>query len=199
MLRLLRSSERKFTPWKNGAGKTREVISYPSNSSVQDFIWRVSMADVTAASAFSSFAGIKRTLAVISGCLKLSFSDGRVVTLEPSDAGFPFSGDLAVSGAPIGGPVLDLNVMAKDGCWVTSLERLSAGDHEIVGRRGRTTLVVATGLAAVETRRRRFDLAPLDALLIDGAGDVEDTVGACIGVMSGSPSYVIRISKQVGM
>lgn len=193
MLRLLRASERQAVPWKNGAGKTREVISYPAGSSVKDFVWRVSMAEVSVSSAFSLFAGIKRILAVISGCLRLTFPDGRVITLQASDPAYPFSGDLPVGGTPLGGPVLDLNVMVNEKTCAASVERLEAGDHEIVGGVDCTTIIVATGQAAVETDRRKVELGHLDALLIDDAKDVEDSGGAYIRLASASPSFMIRI------
>ena len=42
------------TPWKNGMGRTRELAVHPAGAGMDDFIWRVSVAEViTAALALS--------------------------------------------------------------------------------------------------------------------------------------------------
>ena len=66
-LEVLRASERTPVPWKNGGGVTREVAVSPAGSSLDDFDWRVSVADIRAAGPFSRFPGIERQMAVLSG------------------------------------------------------------------------------------------------------------------------------------
>ena len=47
-------------PWRNGGGVTRELASSPEG--VDDFDWRVSIAEVTASGDFSRFPGVDRTI-----------------------------------------------------------------------------------------------------------------------------------------
>ncbi|MHB8295006.1 MAG: HutD family protein [Acidimicrobiales bacterium] len=47
MTKVLSHNDRQSTPWKNGGGMTAEVVSAPEGTSLSDFAWRVSIADVT--------------------------------------------------------------------------------------------------------------------------------------------------------
>ena len=62
MSRLLRNSDHRRMPWKNGGGETVEVIVHPEGASLSDFGWRVSMASVASDGPFSVFPDIDRTL-----------------------------------------------------------------------------------------------------------------------------------------
>lgn len=53
--------------WKNGAGLTREIISYPPGASWDDFDWRVSIADIHASGLFSCFSGCDRVITLLEG------------------------------------------------------------------------------------------------------------------------------------
>lgn len=66
-LTLIRGADLVAAPWKNGGGVTREVAAFPANSGLNDFAWRVSIADVAQAGPFSRFEGIDRTLVLLSG------------------------------------------------------------------------------------------------------------------------------------
>ena len=66
-MRLLRASDHRRMPWKNGGGMTVEIAVSPEGAGIEDFDWRVSMAFVEQDGPFSIFPGIDRTLAVLSG------------------------------------------------------------------------------------------------------------------------------------
>jgi environmental stress-induced protein Ves len=53
-------------PWKNGGGQTTE-IAVSAGASLADFDWRVSIAEINADGPFSAFAGVDRTLVLLSG------------------------------------------------------------------------------------------------------------------------------------
>ncbi|WP_344323995.1 HutD family protein, partial [Kitasatospora putterlickiae] len=53
-VRFLRAAERPATAWRNGGGVTREVAGHPVGSGLDDFRWRVSLADVASAGPFSA-------------------------------------------------------------------------------------------------------------------------------------------------
>lgn len=114
-------------PWKNGGGTTREIAVFPPGTGMEDFLWRLSMAQVEATGPFSAFAGIDRTLAVIEGRLALNGPD-LDVTLDSTSAPLPFDACLPVEGRPLDGPVLDLNAMVRRETYAVSMTRLAAGD-----------------------------------------------------------------------
>ncbi|HXZ10527.1 MAG TPA: HutD family protein, partial [Paraburkholderia sp.] len=64
---LIRATGLVASPWKNGGGVTREVAAYPQGAGLDTFVWRVSVADVSQPGPFSRFAGIDRTLVLLSG------------------------------------------------------------------------------------------------------------------------------------
>lgn len=117
MPEILRASERKSVPWKNGGGVTSEIAAFPQGSGIDDFGWRISTALVTAAGPFSLFEGVDRFLTVLEGrlLLRIDAADSEV-TLDPGQS-YSFAGDIAVTGGPLGGPVRDLNVMVRRSDW----------------------------------------------------------------------------------
>lgn len=104
--------------WKNGAGWTSEILRVPDND---DWQWRLSIAEIEADAAFSSFPGVERELVLLSGNgLRLRFShdgaDGVHELLPPHDK-LRFAGEISVVGELIDGPTRDFNVMWKrHGC-----------------------------------------------------------------------------------
>lgn len=66
-VRILRAADRTATVWKNGGGVTREIAVWPEGAGMDDFGWRVSLAEVAADGPFSAFPGIGRTLTLAEG------------------------------------------------------------------------------------------------------------------------------------
>ena len=153
MIRHLPASERVAQAWKNGGGITREVAVFPAGASMDDFLWRVSMAEVTEAGPFSLFAGIDRHLTVLSGTLRLDVSDRRVILAAGES--LAFAGDVAVSGVPLT-PVTDLNVMTRRGKFRAVVRRI---DSTTTVERG---LLIVTEAQTVAGHA----LTPFDALMI---------------------------------
>lgn len=123
--RHLPAADRVATPWKNGGGVTREIAAWPEGSGLEDFDWRISTAEVRGPGAFSLFPGVDRSLTVLSGALSLSFAGGKVAFLDPTSQPYAFPGDAACHGAPLGGRVLDLNVMWRRGRCAATVERMT--------------------------------------------------------------------------
>ena len=82
MALILRARERIAVPWKNGGGLTREVAVHPKGSGFEGFDWRVSIAEVHAAGAFSCFAGIERHMARFTNRCGLRLAPGRASLLR---------------------------------------------------------------------------------------------------------------------
>ena len=110
--------------WKNGGGVTREIVREPAGANLDDFDWRVSVADIAAAGPFSRFVGVDRHLLLLEG-------DGVNLTSEEADSDvnlwtddtvLAFSGDVDMSSQLLGGAVRDFNVMTKRGVWQAQVE-----------------------------------------------------------------------------
>jgi len=165
MTRLLRAADRAAIPWKNGGGVTREIAAFPPGAGMDDFVWRVSVADVVASGPFSRFEQVDRVLTVIEGRLSLHFTDdGRSVVLDPGQS-CAFPGDVAVTGAPIGGPVRDLNVMVRRGRWRATVERWGPGLAV-----GGVRIAFATSPSATLDLYDTLVLDPGDAMPVDFEG-----------------------------
>ena len=66
-MRVFRSADHAFSPWKNGGGTTAEIAIGPPGATLDAFDWRISMARVASDGPFSSFPGVDRTLSIIDG------------------------------------------------------------------------------------------------------------------------------------
>jgi uncharacterized protein len=111
---IIRLRECRPTPWKNGMGRTRELAIHPADASMDDFSWRVSVAEVDSASPFSAFPGIDRHIALLQGAgFTMTLDDGHVHSLTTPFTPFAFPGESHVSIRLIGGPTRDFNLMIR--------------------------------------------------------------------------------------
>jgi environmental stress-induced protein Ves len=167
-----------------------EVATFPPDAGIDDFIWRVSIAEVRDAGPFSNFPGIDRILSVLNGTLSLAVADMPEQLLDAAATPFAFPADVSAWGAPIDGAVRDLNVMVRRGHCTAAVERLPTGTAP-VGRGNATWLmIVATGDAAVEHGAGTETLARFDALLLERPGP------EAILVSSALPSFAIRLQDH---
>jgi environmental stress-induced protein Ves len=130
-MRVIRASDHRVVPWKNGGGLTREVLVERDPVDPAQFLWRISIATVAQAGPFSRFPGIDRSIAVLDGEGMRLNVDGEAVTLRPDSAPFAFSGDLDVRSEMIGGETVDLNVMTRRGVFRHRMERVACDGHVV--------------------------------------------------------------------
>ncbi|EPP3955799.1 HutD/Ves family protein [Klebsiella pneumoniae] len=117
------------TPWKNGAGETREIICVPAPDA--PFLWRASIATLQADGPFSPFPGVDRVITLLAGqplrlCgenidqplalwqpLRLCGEniDQPLALWQP----WAFPGEWALSSVGIVAPGLDFNIMTQRG------------------------------------------------------------------------------------
>ena len=94
------------TPWRNGGGRTRELLAWPH---VADWKVRVSIADIDRDGPFSAFPGVDRWFGVLSG--------GGVIlrgrALKPKEGIVQFAGEDAPNCVLIDGPTQDFNAMHR--------------------------------------------------------------------------------------
>lgn len=107
------------SPWKNGAGVTREIAVEPAGASLNDFDWRISVAEISGDAPFSVFAGIERCIVLLRGAGMCLLSERGAINarlnkpLEP----FRFSGEEPLTATLIDGACTDFNVMVRKARW----------------------------------------------------------------------------------
>lgn len=117
-LTLIRGADLVAAPWKNGGGVTREVAAFPEGAGLDAFVWRVSIADVAQAGPFSRFAGIDRTLVLLSGAgMLLDETDGehggKTHGLTQALDTAHFTGEARIDARLVDGATRDFNLMLR--------------------------------------------------------------------------------------
>ena len=102
------------SPWRNGGGVTRELAAWPKSA---DWTWRMSVAEVDASGAFSSFGGVDRWFAVLSGAgVRLDIASGAATVSHiqtTRDAPLLFDGGAATHCKLVDGKTQDFNLMVR--------------------------------------------------------------------------------------
>jgi uncharacterized protein len=170
-MRIVRQSQFKSSPWKNGGGITHEAMRSPSRGDV--FRWRVSVAHIDTSGPFSDFAGYARTMVLLRGAgIALKLSDGTRRDLRAVGEMAQFDGALGVECELLSGPCVDLNLMASNamGPVRARIERLQ-GPLSYALRADESMLVFPI-VAAVEIQADDADatvLEPWDLAVLGGA------------------------------
>lgn len=126
-MRILRVRDRVVTPWKNGGGTTAEIAAHPPDAGLNDFDWRVSVADVRTGGPFSRFDGIDRKLALLKGALSLTIEGRGTIALTPDSPPLEFPGDVKTDAVLTSDAAQDLNVMTRRGVVASILMRQRSG------------------------------------------------------------------------
>lgn len=178
---LIRVADCPLVAWRNGGGVTREIACFPAGAGMEDFAWRLSAARVDVAGAFSHFAGVDRTIAILSGRLGLAVAGRDPVVLTPGGAAYAFPGDVAAFGTPEGGPVVDLNLMVRRGAGIGSIRALDAG---VIDGIAAGTIVVASAALALRIGARTVPMQAHDAFRFETAPGEDVVVSAAVKVVS---------------
>ncbi|WP_165223676.1 HutD/Ves family protein [Affinirhizobium pseudoryzae] len=182
-MKILKAKDHTRMPWKNGGGETAEIAVYPPGAGLDSFGWRISMATVSSDGPFSTFAGVDRTLTILSGDgMELAFDGQAPVKLDPHSAPLAFPADVATVARLTDGTVIDLNVMTRRGAFTHRVERLSL-PH--IGRRNEATefLFCGAGNLSLETEAGRFDLKTFDCAAIPAESTVLSVSGHGVSLM----------------
>jgi environmental stress-induced protein Ves len=99
-------------PWKNGGGLTRELLAWPDP---QQWLLRISVADIGASGPFSLFPGVDRWIAVLRGeGIRLATAGAPVVALSAAQSLLhAFPGDVRTDCTALGEGTRDFNVMLR--------------------------------------------------------------------------------------
>jgi len=181
-MQVLLARDRPAQPWKNGQGVTWQVAASPAGAGLDHFDWRVSIAEISQDGAFSTFAGIDRTIAVIEGAGVTLTVDGVDHALAPYQP-LEFAGEAETSCRLVEGTTRDLNLMTARDRAHGSIEFLTVVGEVRVDAR---VLIIVNGNAQVCIGGEWADLEAFDALLLDGAVSLtaEHAVVAVIRVRS---------------
>ncbi|NTF30648.1 HutD family protein [Rhizobium skierniewicense] len=187
-MELLRSSNYKYMPWKNGGGETVEIAVFPPDASVETFDWRISMAAVAGDGPFSIFPGIDRTLSILNGngmSLRMDGQEPVLMTLSSPPLAFP--ADVPVEATLVDGPISDLNVMTRRGRYRHSVERLSGRFSVSKQSENETVFILAKGEIYAVSDHQSLALTALDAVSINGTVAIQPDHIVC---------YIIRLTPQ---
>lgn len=174
---MLKLSQQQYisTRWKNAGGVTKQILIHPSNASLNDFDYRISIATVTSDGPFSVFPGVNRSLTIIGGgALLLSRANGVRNLLRASSEPIHLNGDEHIDCRVIDGPVTDCNVMTRRGFYAHDVQNVrfeSMIEYCLMDRRMHVFILVDGGSMRVHDEDNGDDevLQTGDSLVIDGA------------------------------
>lgn len=187
-MRILRSSDHKRMPWKNGGGVTTEIAVFPAGAGLDDFHWRVSTALVETDGPFSTFPSVDRSLSLLDGAGITLKIEGRVpfgMTRRAEPVVFP--ADVPTEATLISGPITDLNVMTRRGLHESDVRRVQVSGTLPVAGENRVAILIADGEGlSIADGGETAELEQGDAVLIEP--------GAAATLFATRPTFVIAIS-----
>lgn len=191
-MKILRASDYRRMPWKNGGGETVEIAVFPIGASMEDFDWRVSMATIASDGAFSTFPDVDRTLSILSGGgIELTIEGRRPVSLDLRCEPYPFPADTVAAAKLLNGETTDLNVMTRRGRF--SHRVIKHATPVSLPASSDLRLVLATAGHTIAFGSEKADLGPLDCLVC-GAEVTSDLV-----ISGGSAVLVIELNPKNGI
>ena len=109
---IFKSSDYLSMPWKNGQGSTLQLAC--SHTDLNDFDWRISVADVEYDGSFSFFKNKLRIISILSGNgLRLkNLNDGTEVFLSKNII-YKFSGNAPIQSTLQNGAIRDFNLIYR--------------------------------------------------------------------------------------
>ncbi|GAB1440130.1 HutD family protein [Providencia sp.] len=187
MTQILTMQDYRNMPWKNGQGSTLEVAR-SHGEGLEDFDWRVSIADVKTAGPFSHFMNRQRIIGVLEGNgLILHVDDKAPVTLPPK-AFFAFHGESRVQAELVNGAIRDFNLIYNPEKYRARLQWVNSSSLNAWISDANEILVfnVASNLG-IEVNSTLFNLNSFETLLIKDNKKVlqwvtspQDEVNFCI-------------------
>ncbi|ODU09842.1 MAG: hypothetical protein ABS84_07075 [Rubrivivax sp. SCN 71-131] len=154
-------------PWRNGGGRTRELLAWPREPDAADWRLRVSVARIEHGGPFSAFAGIWRGFAVLQGQGVTLDLPGGARTLTPADDAIAFDGEAAPMCHLLDGPTEDLNLMVRRDAGHAALRRARVGD--VIDGPTRWRGVFSQGLVHLDIDDHTTTLPPGTLVWSDGA------------------------------
>ncbi|HEX7759897.1 MAG TPA: HutD family protein [Caulobacteraceae bacterium] len=173
MIRIIEAAQQPVQRWKNGGGSTTQIVSYPSDASLDDFDWRVSMARMETDGPFSLFPGIDRTLAILQGDgVVLDIDGAGEITITQLTPPASFPGDRPTQARLLGGPITDLNVMTRRGRYRHRLQSVAVNGIGTVILCADATVALCLGDLDIRIGEKTRHLNSNDAAVLAGIGTI---------------------------
>jgi len=155
--------------WRNGLGRSADIDRAPREGG--RFVWRLSIATIERAAAFSPYPGYDRSFAIIAGGgAAIEFRDGEtMVSRGPRDI-LEFAGERRCIGRPLSGATRPLNVLTRRRAARHRLSTLAldpAGE-EFTAAADVTLIVCLEGAIEAASPAGQWRLNSLDSLRIYG-------------------------------
>lgn len=152
-------------PWKNGGGVTREIGRVPSGADLEQFDWRVSIAQVTSDGPFSSFPGIDRVITLLDGAGMRLFGASEKIDhyLDRMLTPWAFPGEALLQCSLLGADCEDFNVMTRRSRCRAEVQVLKLS-QKLQRANGGVLLACGGRVMLEENSGRRHLLAPAQGL-----------------------------------
>jgi environmental stress-induced protein Ves len=170
-LTLLHANGYKRVRWKNDGGWTTEIAREPADPA-DDFVWRISIADIESDGPFSSFPGVARELMLLAGNgIELDIDDAAPLRLTERFQRVRFEGESRVECRLLAGPTRDFNVMTqRDAARAEVMGRPLVGSMVLFPEAGVVWLAhLVSGAAKARSGSDVAEIAIGDTLRIDFA------------------------------
>ncbi|MGV3575310.1 MAG: HutD family protein [Devosia sp.] len=185
-MRLLRYKDLPITPWKNGGGVTREIVSARDDGGGADFLWRVSIATISASGPFSRFDNVDRTIAVLSGNgIRLNHPAG-TIALTTSAPPYVFAGETPISADIIEGETTDLNAMSLRHRFRHEMQRHLVSQETTIRTTAHQTVIVFGGPMTISHSGEAHAVVSFDAM----TGIAQNSI-LTLNVSEPTPYYLI--------
>jgi environmental stress-induced protein Ves len=140
------------SPWRNGGGVTRELVAHPKG---ENWIWRMSVAEVESGGPFSRFDGVRRWFTVLSGAgvrLRLGEQpDAPTQVLTRDSAPFCFDGAWSMDCQLLDGATQDFNLMVRPDKASAEMTRVAQGGVFVLSAPKTVALYAMGGSASIST------------------------------------------------
>ncbi|SEF66431.1 HutD/Ves family protein [Marinobacterium lutimaris] len=191
--RLLSAAHYNPMPWKNGAGSTLE-IACDSDSGLESFGWRLSIADVAESGPFSTFNDYQRVITVLEGQgMKLTVDGEQSRPLTRLDA-FAFDGASQVACELVDGPIQDFNLIYAPQQYAARLQWLKPIEEIKLFSSADLVMVFAAdeGISLSWNAQKAIPLGRHDCLLLEAGGTLTELVLSG----KGSACCLIELSRK---
>jgi len=132
MFEIISPDQYKVLPWKNGKGETIE-LAINNGGTLENFDWRLSIANVIEDGEFSDFSGYNRNLVLIKGQgITLQHDELLYDRLEQQLSVATFDGGLRTQASLISGPITDFNLMTKSNTYHGSIDTFPVQQETIL-------------------------------------------------------------------
>jgi len=167
-------AEIESVPWKNMAGRTKELHVFPEDSDFNSFEWRVSVAEVVASGAFSTFENVDRSIVLLDGDgFDMKLDRERSHSLSEPFSPFSFAGECHVDVTLRGSGTLDLNLMVRRGVRAGKLVIVTSAEWAPLPC-DTALIYLAKGNAFLSAGSAQENLRPLDFVIFHANRDLPE-------------------------